>query len=232
MSGGLPSVWNDWPRTLCCSDSSSSFKTILKPTFSKTVSNLSVFSTAVSVSGLFVFLVCVCVYMCVCVCAGVCVWVHLCLPLCVCVWGGCKCVSVACACEVPWIALPLHVEDGHCTKFLYYHYYHNESGLSSEAPLYQFSPATPNWSWSSNTLRRLLHKCNQTPSLTWTVCNTKNNVKTKSNTHHKETQTKCEYNKSEKQKHLKVVVSYDWKWWGEKILKHGPLANLFIIYTI
>ena len=61
---------------------------LLKPTFSKTVSNLSVFSTAVFVCGPSVacmcVCVCVCVYLSVCVLECVCVCVFLSVCVCVC----------------------------------------------------------------------------------------------------------------------------------------------------
>ena len=53
-----------------------------------------------------------CVYMCVCV--------FVCLLACLCMGG---CVSVAID-IVKCSALPLYVEDGRCTNFLYCYYYY------------------------------------------------------------------------------------------------------------
>ena len=70
---------------------------LLKLTFSKTVSSLSVFSTAIfCLCGLWV--VCVCVFVCVCVCTQVTesVCVFVCVYVCVCM---CVCMRVfACVC--------------------------------------------------------------------------------------------------------------------------------------
>ena len=65
--------------------------------------------------------------MCVCVCVFSCVCVY------VCVWGVCVggCVSVAIA-IVKRPVLPLYVEDGRCTNFLYdfiLFYYHRREKL-------------------------------------------------------------------------------------------------------
>ena len=81
------------------------------------VSNLSVFSTAIFVSVVNEW--------CVCVCVCVCVHMRGCACL-----GGCVSVAVA---IVKSSVFPLSVEDGCCRNFLYhyYHYYlarHSERG--------------------------------------------------------------------------------------------------------
>ena len=108
MTGSVVWVGGFLSETICLSQSTTPIllhhsKSLIKSTFSKTVSNLSVFSTVVFVSVVHEW----CVRVCVCVCVRVCVCVHV----------G-RCIGVA---IVKRPVLSLHVEDGHCTNVLYYY---------------------------------------------------------------------------------------------------------------
>ena len=96
----VPSAWISLPRSICHSDSSSSFKTALKTHFfPNCFQPVSLFHSRVlslwSVSG-----VCVCLYVCVCV--------RACVRACV---RGCVSVAIA---IVKRSVLPLCVEEGRC----------------------------------------------------------------------------------------------------------------------